>query len=403
MGVVHRDVSPHNVFVTYAGEVKVLDFGIAKALDSSAETGAGVMKGKLAYMSPEQARGDDVDRRADLFAAGIMLWEALAARRMWEGLASSTIARRLLCGDLPKLRDCAPEAPAALVAICARSLAIEPEARFATAAEFQQALDAWLSSCGERSSLLHLGETVAALFAEDRLALHRVIEDQLSTADSPSFKRRLPHVDTCSAIATTPGGVKQPVLAAEPPNDADCISEPPGAPSSTAGLAIKDSRALGETHRTSAWHYVVVVAAVLGFALMFGVFGWHASRGHRHDAVFSQFGTLAPEALCGAPLQSAPVVLTFLARPSQAQLFLDDLALEGNPATAKVPAGTAHTLRAEANGCVPWTREVTPRESVTVDVMLEKQPQVFAARQLGSSGQSFSPPPSTGSVTLPGR
>ncbi len=85
LGVVHRDVSPHNIFVTYAGDVKVVDFGVAKALDSSTETSAGVMKGKLAYMSPEQARSGDVDRRADIFSVGVLLWEGVTGQRMWGG------------------------------------------------------------------------------------------------------------------------------------------------------------------------------------------------------------------------------------------------------------------------------------------------------------------------------
>jgi len=74
--VVHRDVTPHNIFITYEGQVKVVDFGIAKAMNSSSETKTGVLKGKVAYMAPEQARGEKVDRRADVFSVGVMLWEA---------------------------------------------------------------------------------------------------------------------------------------------------------------------------------------------------------------------------------------------------------------------------------------------------------------------------------------
>src|SRR4029078_11363490 len=79
--VVHRDMTPHNIFVNYTGQVKVVDFGIAKALGSSAETRAGVLKGKVAYMAPEQAMGEKVDRRADIFAVGMMRWERLAPPR----------------------------------------------------------------------------------------------------------------------------------------------------------------------------------------------------------------------------------------------------------------------------------------------------------------------------------
>ena len=85
LGVVHRDVTPHNVFVTYDGAVKVVDFGIAKARDALTHTKVGIIKGKIAYMAPEQARGETVDRRADVFAVGVMLWEAVTGTRPWKG------------------------------------------------------------------------------------------------------------------------------------------------------------------------------------------------------------------------------------------------------------------------------------------------------------------------------
>src|SRR4029077_14424147 len=99
--VVHRDVSPHNVFVTYDGQVKIVDFGVAKALSSSHETGTGVMKGKVPYMAPEQVRGELLDRRVDVFARGVMLWEAVANRRIWEQLRVETILAR---GDAARSR-----------------------------------------------------------------------------------------------------------------------------------------------------------------------------------------------------------------------------------------------------------------------------------------------------------
>src|SRR6185437_8026107 len=103
--VVHRDVTPHNVFITYDGQVKVVDFGIAKALNSSAETRTGVLKGKVAYMAPEQARGERCDRRADVFSVGVMLWEAATGRRLWKGVPDITILQRLLAGDIPRPRS----------------------------------------------------------------------------------------------------------------------------------------------------------------------------------------------------------------------------------------------------------------------------------------------------------
>ena len=94
--VVHRDVTPHNIFVTYDGQVKVVDFGIAKALSSSSETRTGVLKGKVAYMAPEQALGERVDRRADVFSVGMILWEVLAGKRLFKGVPDVAILQKIV-------------------------------------------------------------------------------------------------------------------------------------------------------------------------------------------------------------------------------------------------------------------------------------------------------------------
>src|SRR6266496_1714779 len=105
LGVVHRDMTPHNIFVTFDGQVKVLDFGIAKLGASLVETQAGIIKGKLRYMPPEQISGDPVDRRADLYAVGVMLWEAAAGERLWKGQADAAIMNKVLNAEIPSPRS----------------------------------------------------------------------------------------------------------------------------------------------------------------------------------------------------------------------------------------------------------------------------------------------------------
>ncbi len=100
LGVVHRDVSPHNLFVTYGGEIKLLDFGIAKAAVNLTHTEDGVLKGKIRYMAPEQATGTDVDRRADIFAFGVVFWEMLARRALFTG-APLSILTRIVNEEIP--------------------------------------------------------------------------------------------------------------------------------------------------------------------------------------------------------------------------------------------------------------------------------------------------------------
>src|SRR5690606_16586585 len=103
LGIVHRDVSPQNVFVTYDGRVKLLDFGIAKATSAPDLTRAGTIKGRIAYMPIEQLRGERVDRRADIYATGCLLWEAIAGSRLWDKLSEVQIVRRVFAGKIPEL------------------------------------------------------------------------------------------------------------------------------------------------------------------------------------------------------------------------------------------------------------------------------------------------------------
>ena len=105
LGVVHRDVSPHNLFVTLEGHAKVLDFGIAKLERSLVETEVGTVKGKLRYMAPEQIAGDKLDRRADIYAAGVILWEALTGERMWKVSAEREIRAARAGGRPADARD----------------------------------------------------------------------------------------------------------------------------------------------------------------------------------------------------------------------------------------------------------------------------------------------------------
>ena len=178
--VVHRDATPHNIFVTYAGQVKVVDFGIAKALGSSAETRAGVLKGKVSYMAPEQALGEKVDRRADVFAVGIMLWEALAGRRPFKGHNDVVILQKLVAGEIPSPGTVREDIPELLEAICMKALAHDREERYATAEDMQRALEAALEKLGERPQLRAVGDLVTLAFADERLRIRGVIEAQMA-------------------------------------------------------------------------------------------------------------------------------------------------------------------------------------------------------------------------------
>lgn len=138
--LVHRDVSPQNIMVSYEGHTKVLDFGIAKAETGRAATAVGIVKGKFSYMSPEQITGGAVDRRSDIYSLGIVLFECLAARRLYRADSPEEIARLMLERRPPRLRELVPDVDPVLDAICAKALARHPSGRYATAREMADAL-----------------------------------------------------------------------------------------------------------------------------------------------------------------------------------------------------------------------------------------------------------------------
>jgi serine/threonine protein kinase len=191
LGIVHRDVNPQNVFITYDGQTKLVDFGIAKALDSSIETRTGVLKGKPAYMAPEQISGD-IDPRADVFAAGVMVWEAAAGRRMWHKKGDVEVLAAVLKGDLPSLRDAAPEAPDALVALCDKSLAKDPNARHQTADELRAELEAYLESSGNNVQMPDVSSAVAGIFHEERAKTRAQIENHINALRARKEDEKLP-------------------------------------------------------------------------------------------------------------------------------------------------------------------------------------------------------------------
>jgi serine/threonine-protein kinase len=171
--IVHRDVSPQNVFVTYWGQGKLVDFGVAKTL-KSCKSRPGVVKGKVPYMAPEQVAGGPIDRRADLFSVGVLLWEASTGRVMYEGLGVLEALGRRGRGDIPAVRSLAPEIDHALERIIERALAIDPQRRYRDAAsmrrELLEFLDARVTLHGRE-----VGQAVAALFARERSELRELI------------------------------------------------------------------------------------------------------------------------------------------------------------------------------------------------------------------------------------
>jgi serine/threonine-protein kinase len=353
--VVHRDVSPQNVLLCYDGHVKLLDFGIAKAAGSVARTETGVFKGKLGYIAPEQVTGAPIDRRADVFSVGVMLWEALAWRRLTHGDTEAQVLSKRTTGAHPRILDLNPQAPRELVQIAERAMALDPRDRYDTAADMQHALEVWLHG-RPRVGARELAAALAAPFEAERAKVKRAIEEQLGAASlSGSFPRVSGWTGRSAPPppAETSDRASAPPLSAVPPSSAPPaaslpppVSQPPTGPvPPSAPLEAHVAASFGATR-------IVIVVATLGAAvlLLLLAIGAAARLGARTEQSAAA-STEAP-ASGAAPASAVPTVTVHLeATPREATLRLDGAALGANPFRGAMPRdGVAHRVEASAPG-----------------------------------------------------
>jgi serine/threonine-protein kinase len=209
LNLVHRDVSPHNVLVGTDGVGRITDFGVARAEARLSTTQGGQLKGKIAYMPPEQGLGHDVDRRADVYAAGVVLWEMLTGRRLFVADHDGQLVAMVLQGAQSSPRQACPDVPEPLDAVCMRALALRPDDRFATAGHFAEALEAAAHESGLRVAS---PRQVAAFVDEFKVEVNRhsmppAAEDSVSDVHSePSGKIEVASMPTGTAALSTNDG-----------------------------------------------------------------------------------------------------------------------------------------------------------------------------------------------------
>jgi eukaryotic-like serine/threonine-protein kinase len=166
LGLVHRDVSPQNLMVRYDGVTKLVDFGVAKASSHIAVTRTGVLKGKLGYFSPEQCLGHAVDRRSDVFALGVVAYEATTCMRLFHGDNEAAVLNRVIRGEFERPTEIDPDYPPALEQVLLRALHTDPRDRFASAHELLEAIDAVAIELGIRIGHAAVAEQMTALFGD---------------------------------------------------------------------------------------------------------------------------------------------------------------------------------------------------------------------------------------------
>jgi serine/threonine protein kinase len=183
LGIVHRDVSPSNVLVSYDGSTKLVDFGIAKANQTRSETQPGTTKGKIQYMSPEQCQGETLDRRSDVFSLGILLYELTTGTRPFEGDNEAVVLRSLLAGTVARPSERCPGYPPDLEAVVLRALKTQPAERFATAEELQLALEAFVREHRLVVSPVALARYVSELAGQELAAWRAAERSGISLVD----------------------------------------------------------------------------------------------------------------------------------------------------------------------------------------------------------------------------
>jgi serine/threonine-protein kinase len=184
LGIVHRDVSPSNVLISYEGEVKLCDFGIAHANDVVRESEE-ILQGKAGYMSPEHARGESLDARADVFAAGIILWELLVGRRLYKPSAEVSLLEQARRAEIPPIPNRGLPHHRRIERIARKALARDRDERYPTAEAFFLDLEDYLAKAGLLSSRLKLGAWMEATFGTELVEQRRASESRLPKSNPP--------------------------------------------------------------------------------------------------------------------------------------------------------------------------------------------------------------------------
>ncbi len=369
LGLVHRDVSPHNVLVGTDGVARVLDFGIAKVLQGHGDTDPGVLKGKFSYIAPELIGGGPPSRQSDLFSASVVFWELLTGGKLFQGVNEQERLMRVVEGNYPAPRSIAPHIPERLDRIVMRGLALEPTARHASALDMAIELEQAVPLATQRV----VGEWVSKL-AGDVLAQRSELIHQIESTTISLVRRSAPPASTGTpafAVPPLPSLAPSTILSATPPG-----VEPPPPVTSEVRAAHPKTLRIGLIAAGAAVVAVVALAAL--FALRSPAPAGAPTARAATTAAGAHDGPRAA-APNGAVTLAAPNVTAPSVPPTSTAAPAPTSVATTIPSTA--PATTAPSP-AEANRHPPVTRSGSATSSKSATHAPLKRPGAYLPNEL---------------------